>query len=65
MGRSSIHPPFFRSRPITNEVVRHQSKDNASSLGVDPDKIILAGGSAGSNLVSVHHAIFAVRCARS
>ncbi|KAH6891418.1 esterase/lipase/thioesterase [Thelonectria olida] len=29
------------------------SKDNASSLGVNPEKIILAGGSAGGNLAAV------------
>ena len=28
-----------------------QSKETASSLGVDPEKIIILGGSAGANLV--------------
>ena len=32
---------------------KDQSKNNAASLGVDPNKIILNGGSAGCNLASV------------
>lgn len=40
------------SQQIAEEILL-QCKENAKALGVDPEKIIISGGSAGANLVSV------------